>query len=158
MTAYIDGEVSIFLWSVVSGIVIMVAYDIFSVLTNNKSFSVFVCNIFDGIFVLCASTIMIFIMFNISNGYIRSFEFVGAGIGILIYKITLSRLISTVFLKVINFVISFFEVFLKILLTPIRFMYKIMYNGVSMLVKTTAKLLLPLKRQLSLMKVSIKKT
>lgn len=162
MTSYIDGEIPVFLWSILSGAVIMAVYDIFSIAANKEKYSIFVCNIFDGVFVLCASLIMIFILLNVSNGYIRGFEFVGAFIGAFLYKLTISPFFILVFSKIIEFILGVFRFFLKILLTPLEFTYKIIYNTISVLFKFSHKMFLPVLRRLerffSLVKISLKKT
>lgn len=157
MTAYVSGEVFIFLWSIVSGVVIMVAHDVFSVAVNKESYSILVCNIIDGIFVTCATAIMIFILFNVSYGYIRSYEFIGAFIGGFLYKITLSPFVKIIFSKVFYVFLAVFRFFLKLLLTPIKFMYKIMYNSISVLCKVGSRFLSPVMRALTITKISLKK-
>lgn len=157
MTSYVSGEVSIFLWSIVSGVIIMVAHDIFSVAVNKNSYSILVCNILDGIFVTCATAIMIFILLNISYGYIRSYEFVGAFIGGFLYRITLSPFVKIIFSKIFHVFFEVFQFFLKLLLTPIKFMYKIMYNSISVLSRVCSRILSPVSRALTLTKISLKK-
>ena len=103
-------------------------YDLFSVITEQKSKSFFVLNILDGIFVTTVIAIMIFVLFNVSNGYVRAYEFVGAIIGACLYKIALSRLVKCLFTKITEGIFAIFDFFCKLLLTPIKFMYKIMYD------------------------------
>ena len=158
MTAYVNGEVGIFLWSLLSGAIIMMTYDFFSVFTSEKNLSIFVLNIFDGIFVVCSTTVMIFVLLNVSNGYVRSYEFIGAAIGGILYKITLSRLVKLIFYRIIDVIYAIFHFFCKILLTPIEFMYKIVCNTVGVLIKLAKRSLSPILRQLSLVKISLKKT
>lgn len=162
MTSYIDGEIPIFLWSILSGVIIMAVYDIFSIAAHKERYSIFVCNIFDGVFVLSACVIMIFILLSVSNGYIRGFEFIGAFIGALTYKLTLSPIFILIFSKIIEFIFAVFRFFLKILLTPLRFTYKIIYNTISVLFKFSHKTLSPVilrgSRFFSLVKISLKKT
>ena len=158
MTAYINGEVIIFLWSILTGAVIMMTYDFFSSFTNNKNLSILVLNIFDGIFVVCATTVMIFILLNVSNGYIRSFEFIGALIGGTLYKITLSPLFKALFRHTFAIFFLIFHFFCKLLLTPIKFTYKIICNIIGVLSKTASKCLMPFLRKLSLLKIALKKT
>ncbi len=162
MVAYTSGEIPIFLWSILSGAVIMMTYDVFSVASDKEKFSILVCNIFDGIFVFSACAIMIFILLSVSNGYIRGFEFVGAFIGGFLYKITLSPLFQIIFSKIIEIFLTIFRFFLKILLTPIRFMYKIIYNSIGVFGKASSRFFSPVfarcRRIFSLIKISLKKT
>lgn len=162
MVAYVSDEISIFLWSIVTGIVIMVCYDIFSVATNREKYSIVVCNILDGVFVTCSCAVMIFMLLGVSNGYVRSYEFIGAFIGGFLYKITLSFFFKSFFRKIMDIFFGVFKFFLKILLTPIKFMYKIMYNTISMFCKVAKKTLSPVSNRCSrifaLVKTSLKKT
>ena len=162
MVSYTSGEISIFLWSILCGVIIMIAHDMFSIFTNAENYSILVYNIFDGIFVLCACAIMIFIMLSVSNGYIRSYEFIGAFIGAFFYKITLSKLFKPIFFKITYCFYSLFQLFFKILLTPIKFMYKIMYNSVSGIFRAVTNCFSPMickcMRFTSLIKISLKKT
>lgn len=158
MTSYVDGEIIIFLWSILTGVVVMVLYDFFSVFTNNNGLSLFVLNIFDGIFVVCATTLTLFVFLNVSNGYIRSYEFIGALIGGILYKITLSKLFKVLFLKTFSFIFVLFNFFCKILLTPIKFMYKIIYNIIRVSSRAVLKVFTPLLRKFSLFKITLKKT
>lgn len=154
MTSYVDGEILIFLWSLLTGAVLMMMYDLFSIFANSKELSVFVLNVFDGIFVVCATTLTLFVFLNISNGYIRSYEFLGALIGGILYKITLSKLIKALFVKIFFVIFTIFDFFCKILLTPIKFTYKIIYNIIRVSFRTIAKI----SHKLSLFKISLKKT
>ncbi len=162
MVSYTSGEISIFMWSILCGAIIMTAYDVFCIFTNQDTYSVLVCNIFDALFITCASSIMIFIMLSVSNGYIRFYEFLGAFIGAFFYKCTLSRLFKPLFYRIIYGFFAIFQLFFKILLTPIRFMYKIMYNSISVLCRVANNCVTPFfkkcVRGLSLIKISLKKT
>ncbi len=162
MTSYTNGEITFFLWSILCGAIIMVAHDIFSVFIENENYSILVCNVFDALFVTCATSIMIFIMLSVSNGYIRFYEFVGAFIGASLYKCTLSSLFKYLFSKILYGFFGIFQLFLKILLTPIRFMYKIMYNSISMLCRVVKNCFSPVltkcAHSLSLIRISLKKT
>ena len=158
MVPYINGEVAIFLWSVVSGAVCAVLYDFFSSFCDTRKFSVFVLNIFDGIFVICATAFLLFVLLNVSNGYIRGYEFVGALIGAIFYKFTLSRLFKFIFKRTIAIFFSIFDFFCNLLLTPIKFMYKIMYNIISMSYRAVLKAFIRIFGRLSVVKTILKKT
>lgn len=158
MVPYINGEVNIFLWSLVSGAAVMVLYDFFSSFCDNKNFSIFILNIFDGIFVVCSTALLLFVLLNVSNGYIRGYEFVGALIGAYFYKITVSRLFKLIFRRTIAIFFSFFDFFCKLLLTPIAFMYKIIHNTISVSCRAVAKILKLVLCRLSAFKTILKKT
>ena len=154
----ISREVTIFLWSVLCGAVIMMMYDIFSLARKTGDFSILICNICDGLFVLCASAIMIFVVFCVSNGYVRAYEFIGAAIGGILYKILPSRYITFVMQKILLFFYSFFAKISKILLTPISFMYKIICSIIGLLYKMLTRLFTPLRNRTSMHLHTLKKT
>lgn len=145
----ISQEVEIFLWSVLCGVIIMVLYDVLSIARRTGGFSILVCNICDGIFVVCAACVMIFVIFCVSNGYVRAYEFMGAAIGGLLYKILLGRYLSFILQKILSFIYAFFTKIFKLLLTPIKFMYKIICSIIGLLYKLAVKLLLPVKNRCS---------
>ena len=139
MKALVSGELTVFFWSFLCGILIAVCYDLTKTIYQDKYFCITVCNICDTLFILYASAVMIFVLFSVSGGYIRFYEFFGAFIGSILYKITLSRLITSIFVKIFNGIFIVFKFFLKILLTPLEFMYKIIYNTVGVLFCNTFK-------------------
>jgi hypothetical protein len=162
MVAYVSDEVYIFLWSIVTGIVIMLGYDFLCAATSRQKYSIVVCNIVDGVFVTCASALMIFVLLAVSNGYVRSYEFIGAFIGGFLYKISLGIFAKKVFIKITDVIYAVFEFFFKILLTPLNFMYKIICNILSVLCGFVRRLMLPAvrcgSRFVTLFKTTLKKT
>lgn len=143
----ISQEITIFLWSVLCGSIIMVLYDILSLARNAGTFSILVCNICDGIFVVCAACVMIFVVFCSSNGYVRAYEFIGATIGGLLYKILLGRYFTLILQKILLYIYSFFTKIFKILLTPIKFMYKIICSIIGLLYRLAVRLFSPVKNK-----------
>lgn len=145
----ISQELDIFLWSVLCGGAIMFLYDVLSLAWKSGGFSILVCNICDGIFVICASSFMIFVVFCVSNGYIRAYEFIGVAIGGFLYKILLGNFLSFVMQKVLFFIYVFFTKIFKLLLTPIKFTYKIICSIIGLLCRLASRLFAPLKNKCS---------
>ena len=133
----------IFLYSCLSGALIFLFCDIVSVTLRQKTCSLLVINICDGICVIVACAIMIFVTFSVTRGIVRAFEFFGALLGAVLYKLTLSRLFRAVFCKITDGILTFFKFFLKILLTPLRFMYKMINKCIKGLLCPVMR---PLKR------------
>lgn len=143
----ISQEVGIFLWSVGCGVIIMALYDVFSVARCEEKFSILVCNICDSIFVATAAAVMIFVIFCSSNGYVRTYEFMGAAIGGLLYKIILGRRFSIAIQKILFFFYGIFTKIFKLLLTPIKFMYKIICSIVGLLCRVAGNFTFPVKNR-----------
>ncbi|MBR4874555.1 MAG: spore cortex biosynthesis protein YabQ [Clostridia bacterium] len=121
----ITDEVYILLYSCLTGIIIMLFYDILSVTEKEKNCPILIVNICDGIFIIVACAVMAFMTFFVCRGIIRGFEFFGAFIGAVLYKLLLSKFVKLFMSHAIRFILAFFKIFFKILLTPIKFMYKI---------------------------------
>ena len=157
----VTAEAQIFLWSVLCGMIIMVIYDIFSA-TGRCSVSVLVCSICDGVFTVVSAAVMIFVIFSVANGYVRTYEFIGAFLGGALYKITLGRFMSSFILKIINIILLVFSKIFKFLLTPVRFMYKIIYSTIGVMCKSVQKVLFGAKKKLGnifhTITLSLKKT
>ena len=117
-------ELRIFFYSVFGGALIMLLYDIFSVTFKKDNWPFFVVTVCDGIFVLSACAITIFITLSVSRGMVRFYEFLGLILGATLYKLTVSRLFCLLFSEVLYAIFTFFKIFFKILLTPLLFMYK----------------------------------
>ncbi len=121
-------EVTIFLYACLTGGCIMLIYDILSLAGTKEKNAIFLINVCDGIFIAICCTIMVFMTFTISNGIVRAFEFFGVFLGAILYKITLSRWILFLLKQITRFILSFFQLFFKILLTPLAIMYKMIYR------------------------------
>lgn len=146
MVFSIEQEVLLLLYSVLAGVFISVIYDFFRVIRKKSDSGIFFSNIQDTIFLITAVIIMFFVIFSKSNGIFRFYQILGALLGAFFYYITLSRLVRFFILKVIGIFLKIFEFFLKILLTPIRFMYKIVYVFISFLFSVTIFILKRIKR------------
>lgn len=136
----VSHESAIFLWSVFCGFVTMIIYDFFSV-PRRKNFSVFACNVFDATFVTVASAIMFFVVFSVANGCVRAYEFVGAFLGAVLYKITIGKIMSIFFYKIVNIISLIFAKIFNFLLTPIKIMYKIIYSIIGVVCRFILKTL-----------------
>ncbi len=132
-------EAEIFIWSVICGVVIMIIYDFFSV-PRKSHFSVLTCNVFDSSFVIIATGIMFFVIFSVANGCVRAYEFIGAFLGGILYKLTLGKVMPMVFYKIIRVISLFFWKIFNFLLTPIKFMYKIIYSIIGVLCRGVRKI------------------
>ncbi len=137
----LSDEVYIFLYSALSGALIMLFYDILSTAFKKKECPVFVYYVSDGLFVIVACAILLFVNLSVSNGIVRGFEFFGALLGGLIYKIIFSRLVLLILLKFTIFTTAFFKIFFKIVLTPLEIMYKMLSKCINVLLCPAKKLL-----------------
>lgn len=111
MTFSISTEVRIFLYSCLTGLIIMLFYNIFSVVRKKRDCSLLLVNVCDGMFIITACALMMFINMTVSNGIVRGYEFCGAFLGAILYKLLLYRPISFLLTKIVAFITVVFQLF-----------------------------------------------
>ena len=99
------------------------------------------------------------VIFYTNGGRVRWFEFFGAVLGAVFYFLTLGRLFRLVIRRIIEIFSKIFIFFCKILLTPARFMYNILYRTILFIFVPIRKLSGKLSRRLiTRVKAGTKKT
>ena len=135
----VSHEAFVFLCSALAGALIFLIYDLFRIIRRRSESGALLIHIQDGTFWLAALAIMFFVIFQVNNGILRFYQLAGAGLGALLYGLTLSPWVLKLFLLAVDFFSKIFKFFLKILLTPLFFAYNILY-------KVTYFVFRPLKR------------
>ncbi len=135
MEVSISKEAFVFLCSSLTGGLIVFVYDLFQVIRRMSTVDFFMTHIEDGLFWIITFCIVFFSVLYINNGILRMYELLGAVLGGVLYKMTLSGLITVILQRFLTFFSKFFQLFLKILLTPIRFVYNIIYGCLYLLFK-----------------------
>jgi len=123
----ISHEVFILFCSVLSGIIISIIYDLFRLIRKNSESGFILICIQDILFWFIATFIMFYTVFDTNNGKLRWYHFLGGICGAILYFSCLSRPVIYLLHRFIRIFFKFFELFFKILLTPLKFMYNILY-------------------------------
>ena len=121
MRVDISQEAIAFAAAVLCGLFCGLVRDIFRVLskrTNNKVFTA----VFDFLLVTVCIAAVISVFYRYNSFQIRWYMFLGVFLGVLMYFLILSR--GVVFC--LEKILKLFENIFKILLTPVRFLYKIL--------------------------------
>ena len=100
-------------------------FDLFRVIKNNTKIPTAVMDI---LFWLTASVLMCAALLYFNNGILRGYEIIGAIIGALLYFLTISKPVIKLFTVIFKFFFEKLKFICKILLTPLRFLYKILYK------------------------------
>lgn len=123
----ISHEVFLLISSALAGIAIALIYDLFRIIRKSSSAGAVLTGVQDVLFLCLAIAVMFFVVFVTNNGKLRWYQFFGVLCGAILYFSWLSEPIIfflqhfiVIFLKIFNF-------FFKILLTPLKFMYNIIY-------------------------------
>lgn len=112
---------SFFLCGAAAGIV----FDFFRALRRFLHKGTFPTLITDILFWIICTALCSYCVFYINNGLLCTFVVIAFFLGIVLYFLSVSHLIFTLFFKIINILSKFLHLFFKILLTPLKFSYKI---------------------------------
>jgi len=121
LTININHELYVFFISFICGIICSAIFDFFRISRKRYKQKTFLINISDILFWIISCIICYGCIFFTNSGKIRLYEFIAIAIGGFIYFLLLNRFFNIVF---VNF-FKIIEIILKILLTPPRFLYKI---------------------------------
>lgn len=110
---------------IISGIVIGIFFDIFRILRKSFKTSDIVTYIQDSIFWIGTGIFLLFVLFNFSNGEIRSYTIIGLILGVLIYMLFISKPFIKVSVKIIVFIKQIMMKTFSILLYPLKILINI---------------------------------
>ena len=119
------GQAQLFLLSVCFGAVIGLLFDLFRILRKTLPHPAFLIQLEDLIFWLAVTGLMFYFLLNENFGEIRLFTLLGAALGAILYFYTLSRIIMKVSVTVIEFLKRVIGTAVRILLTPLRFLWRL---------------------------------
>lgn len=131
----------LFLLFSLNGVIIGLLYDVFRILRKTFKTNNFVTYIEDILFWILTGIIIIFFMYNFSDGSLRIFMIFGLIIGILIYIITFSKIIINFSMIVINGL----KKIICVLLVPIKIFLKLLLKVINFLKLKVKLIMLKLK-------------
>ena len=91
LSELISNQLYVFLIYFFSGVIIGLFFDVFRILRKSFKTPDFVTYIEDIIFWILTGLFLIYIIFKFNNGEIRSYIFIGLGIGIVLYMLIFSK-------------------------------------------------------------------
>ncbi len=121
-----ESQALLFLFTVGVGFVIGIIYDVFRIIRKIIKHKNFFTQVEDFIFWVVVTFIMFYLMLNNNYGEIRFFSVGGALLGMLLYFLTLSRIVIPASLTIANFVGKVIITALNIILFPIKVILKIL--------------------------------
>lgn len=110
---------------VISGIIISIFFDIFRILRKSFHTPDMITYIEDILFWIITGLFLIFILFTFSNGEIRIYNIIGIVLGALIYLLTISKYFIKINVSVIIFIKKIIYKTISIILFPIKYILKI---------------------------------
>ena len=120
------GEVYALIASVLCGAGAVMLFDMLRAIRLSVKQNNFFVIIEDTFFWCVCITGMWNCLWHFNNGAVRAFEILGFGIGALLYILILQKLFFIIFKAVFKNIFIFIHLIFQILLTPPRFLYKIL--------------------------------
>jgi len=115
-----SGQAWLFVSTVFTGMAIGLLYDVFRVLRRTAPHSGFAVQVEDLVFWVAATGLTFYYMLHRNYGEIRPFVLIGIAVGLVLYFVTLSRLVLVVCVAVVNYLKKVIRVAVRIILMPIR--------------------------------------
>lgn len=105
---------------VITGVVISILFDVFRILRKSFKTPDLITYLEDILFWILTGCISLYTIFYFNNGEIRFFLFLGIGLGVVLYMITLSKYFIKVSVFIITIVKTIIQKLISIVLFPIR--------------------------------------
>ena len=115
-----SNQAYLFLIFTLNGVLIGLLFDFFRILRKTFKTANLITYIEDIVFWIMTGISIIFCMYNFSDGNLRLFMFLGLIFGIIIYMLTLSKIIIKLFVISINVLKKTFN---NIIIIPLKFIY-----------------------------------
>ncbi len=125
MILSLSHQANLFLTSVLLGGYLFCFYDFFRALRKVKKYKNIQVHIQDLLFILIITVYGFYTYLYKSNGEIRFYYFIGILLGGMIYLFTISKYVLLGFTKIMMFLRETEKQFIKLVLLPIRIIYKI---------------------------------
>ncbi len=125
MIISISEQARLFLVSVQLGIILSIIFDFFRAYRKFKKFSNKIVYIQDFIYIVIITVIAFYIYLYESNGAIRFYYFIGISLGSIIYFYSISKYTVLSFIKIISTFDKAIKKFIKIMMIPVKWIYKI---------------------------------
>ena len=115
----------LFLIFALDGIFIGILFDFFRILRKSFKTINLITNLEDILFWVLTGLSIIYCMYNFSDGSIRFFMFLGLGLGLLLYMLTISNFIVGTVVKVISIIKKFIITIISIIIFPFKAIFKL---------------------------------
>jgi len=151
----------IFACSVVGGIIAALLYDLFRIKRKTIKTGIIATYIEDFIYWVLVSIIMFLLLYFSNDGEIRGFIFLGALLGVVLYVLLLSRIVTGLILFIIKIIKKVIKLIIKILsiliFTPLKFILNIILKPFKFIFKKLKRLIkhLAQKRKTSVARQNI---
>lgn len=133
----VENQTYLFIVFSLTGVVIGILFDFFRILRRSFKTSNIITYVEDVLFWILTGVLILYNIWYFNNGEIRIYMFLGIIMGLLIYMLTLSNIIVSLFSKILKMLIRILEIPFK---TIISIFHKIITIIIKIFNKFTKKL------------------
>lgn len=149
MSSNIVKEVLLLVHSCLLGVVLTFIYDGIIILRKLVRHSDIFISLEDLLFWMVCAVSVFYMLYEENNGILRWFAVAGAGVGMLLYKITFSPLVVSVSTKILGFLLRVISEILGIAIKPVILAGRKLNKGRKLLHRKSGKIAKNLKNRLT---------
>lgn len=123
-----------FIYFIITGTLLSIAFDIFRVLRRSFKTSDIVTNIEDVIFGIITGIIILSSIFLFNNGELRLYIFIGISIGIILYMLFVSKYFIRLNVTIINFIKKIIILITKPVIILLKFIRRLFFKPISFVI------------------------
>ena len=139
MGVTVISQVYVFIGAFVCGLIVGFIYDIFRVFRKIVKSGIKYIGVQDMFFWVVAASVVFIYIFTMNDGELRWYEFFGIAIGTLSYGVLLSRFARKILLRCYGIINNVAALILKIVLTPIALIYRLLRRPFVLVVDVSRK-------------------
>lgn len=124
-------QLKVFLYFIITGMVLSIIFDIFRILRKSFKTSDIVTNIQDVIFGIITGIILLTSIFIFNNGELRLYIFIGICFGIIIYMLFISKYFIKLNVTIINFIKKIILLLTKPFIILFKFIKRLFFKPIS---------------------------
>jgi len=122
----VKNQVYVFLWSIVGGALIALIYDLFRIKRKTVKTGIVAIYFEDLIYWVIVAIVMFAVVYHSNEGEIRGFIFIGTILGVTLYAIFLSKIITKFVVFIIRLIFRILKKLWEIVIFPFKLIFKIL--------------------------------
>lgn len=126
MTVSVSSQAYIFFCSIIGGVVIALIYDVFRILRKTVRTGNLLTYIEDILFWVIVAVVMFATVYYSNEGELRSYIFLGAFIGVILYAMLLSKAVMNSSLFIIKIVTTIVKTIWKVVSFPFKLIIRLL--------------------------------
>jgi len=123
-----------FIYFIIVGIVLSIIFDIFRILRRTIKTSDIVTNIQDILFCIITGIVMLLSIYYFNKGQLRLYIFIGIILGVTFYMIFISKYFIKINITIINFIKKILYLIIKPFIFILNFTKKLIFKPISFII------------------------